>query len=842
MQRLLLPQAITFALSGLALSMPLLAQDEEASTTELDRIEVTGSRIKRTDIEAALPVTVIDRRQIELSGQINVADLLRNTSFNSFGSYRSQSGSSDQATAQISLRGLGASRTLVLIDGRRASKAGNTTGVVNDLNLLPLAAVERIEILSDGASALYGSDAIGGVINVITRRDFEGAEFRLGAGRPRSDGGDTDEMSVVFGASGDRGRIIAGASYNFRDLVYQRERPYWQSNPGDGQRFSTSTNYSVFGNTYQRLDNGLWIAGNCDLPAFRVFENDFFPGGGQLCTYDFSLIAANESTAKNTSVFSNADYQVNDDWSLYSRFTANRSESFGRYAPAPVALALPPNTANNPFDVPVALYHRFAALGPRDDTVETNAYDFLVGSRGRLGIVDLDLGGRLSINKSYKLGRNYLVNPIAVQYLIDGTYDATDPFGNPADVLNSMKATITRDSLFRQEEIYAIASGDLWEMGGGAAGYSLGAEYRKELYEDVFDSLSSAGAIGGSAGNSAGGGRNVRSAFAEVLLPILPEFELNLAGRYDRYSDYGNDFSPKIAGRWQPNEIIVVRGSYGEGFRAPDLQQLTQQESTSAPNIIDLTACAALGLDPCPAIQQTERRRGNPDLVSENSKQFSLGVAVQPLDWLNFTLDYYDITIENRIAFYGAQILVNREFLGQPIPAGLGVVRNSAGAIVEIRTGFGNEGEVETRGADLNIQSRFDLGDWGQLRNQLQLGYVLDYTIDGPPELVGTNGAPDWRATLATDWTQGDFQFAWNVNAIDANESADATFILPTYVTHDVQLRWAAPWRGSIVVGVRNLGDKQPPIDLADPSSRQFNFSLYDSYGRVPYVRYEQSF
>lgn len=818
------------------------AQEEDAAEAQLERIEVTGSRIKRTDVEAALPVTVIDREQIELSGQTSVSDLLRNTTFNSFGSYRPQSGSSDQATAQISLRGLGSGRTLVLIDGRRASKGGNTTGVVNDLNLIPLAAVDRIEILSDGASALYGSDAIGGVINVITRRDFEGAEFRIGAGRPRMAGGDTDEMSVVFGASGERGRVIAGAAYNFRDIVFQRERPYWQSNSGDGTRFSTTTNYSPFGNTYQRLDSGLWVAGECDLPAFRVFQNDFFPGGGEICAYDFSLIAANEASAKNTSVFSNAEYQINDDWNLYSRFSASRNESFGRYAPAPVALVLPPNTANNPLDVTAVLYHRFAALGPRDNTIEGNAYDWLVGAQGQLGAFDLDFGARLSINSSINLGRNYVVNPIARQYLIDGTYNAADPFNNPPSVLSSMKATISRESTFRQEELFVSAAGDLWELGGGTAGYVFGMEYRKEVYADDYDSLSEAGVIGGSAGNSAGGGRNVRSAFAEVLLPLTDNLELDIAGRQDRYSDYGSDFSPKVALRWQPLEQLVLRASFGEGFLAPNLQQLTAQESTSAPTVLDLTGCAQLGLNPCPAIQQTERRRSNPDLVSETSKQWSLGLAWQPLDWFDTTLDYYAISIDNRIAFYGAQTLLNREFQGQPIPPGLGVVRNSAGAIVEILTGFGNEGRVETSGLDLNARARFGLADWGSLSHQLQVSYVLDYVIDGGPDLVGSNSAPAWRATLNNDWQFSDYTLAWNISAIDRNASGDGTFALPTHVVHDLQLRWAAPWNGSLVVGVRNLGNKQPPIDLADPSGRQFNFNLYDGYGRVPYVRYEQRF
>lgn len=176
-KRNLLSNAVRLGLTASAVSLmglvsaPVFAQDEEAADDEgktMERIEVTGSRIKRADVEGSLPITVIDRQDIDASGDTNVADFLRNTTFNSFGSFRPQSGSSAQSFAEVSLRGLGGSRTLVLIDGRRAP-VSPTTGSGQDLNSIPLAAVERIEILSDGASAIYGSDAIGGVVNIITR-------------------------------------------------------------------------------------------------------------------------------------------------------------------------------------------------------------------------------------------------------------------------------------------------------------------------------------------------------------------------------------------------------------------------------------------------------------------------------------------------------------------------------------------------------------------------------------------------------------------------------------------------------------------------------------------------
>ncbi|MFT5669869.1 MAG: iron complex outermembrane receptor protein, partial [Glaciecola sp.] len=225
------------SMSVLSLSGAAVAQEEAEVEESVEKIQVTGSRIRRADMEGSLPVTVIDRAAIEFSGQTSVADLLRNTSFNSTGSFRPQSGSSAQGVSSVNLRGLGASRTLVLIDGRRLPKSPST-GSSQDLNAIPVAAVERVEILTDGASAIYGSDAIGGVINIITRKDFNGVEIKLGASQIEHEGGDREEGSVVFGTSTDKASIIGGVSWNKRDIVFARDFPWY--NPGG----------SIYGNSF----------------------------------------------------------------------------------------------------------------------------------------------------------------------------------------------------------------------------------------------------------------------------------------------------------------------------------------------------------------------------------------------------------------------------------------------------------------------------------------------------------------------------------------------------------------------------------------------------------------
>ena len=235
-------QALSVIFGGLAISPIALAQQSTPAATE-QKVEITGSRLRRADTEGALPVTVITRAQIEASGQVSVAELMRETTLSSFGNTKPQSGSSGQALADIDLRGLGSNRTLVLVDGRRISKAP-FSGQSQDLNTVPLAAVERIEILSDGASAIYGSDAIGGVVNIITRKNFNGVQLTYGQGKPEVEGGATSEFSLLWGASGAKGRMFAGISASERGMIYTRD-----------QIGGSTQGVSSFGNNYQKLNS-----------------------------------------------------------------------------------------------------------------------------------------------------------------------------------------------------------------------------------------------------------------------------------------------------------------------------------------------------------------------------------------------------------------------------------------------------------------------------------------------------------------------------------------------------------------------------------------------------------
>jgi iron complex outermembrane receptor protein len=842
-----------------ATSLAVFAQDDaDEESAELDRVTVTGSRIKRSDVEGALPVTVIDREDIELTGESNAADLLRGLTFNSSGSYRSQSGNSFQGAALINLRGIGSSRSLVLVNGRRLP-VGPQIGSAQDLTNIPMGAIERIEVLTDGASAVYGSDAIGGVVNVILRKDFTGAEAMIGAGSVDPEGGDREEGSAVFGASNSTSRIIAGVSWNDRDIIFARDFDWY--NPGA----------SVYGNSYTTLGNFDWASfpGGCSASeAFYLFGSpNAHDGSGQRCAYNFALVSADESSTKQKGIWFDAEHEFADEWRVYGVGRYSKTDSFGRYAPVPDSsywydAPIPVDSPNNPSNPASAMYnpaafpdgtepvhwwHRFDALGNRDNYVDNEVLDFVGGITGYFGDFEVDLGVRRTKSKTFDIGYNYLVVTTAVNYIADGTYDLQNPRDNPDNVLNAMKATISRIAQFEEDEAYASVAFDLFDLPAGPVQWFVGAETRSNVYVDQYDSLSEAGAIGGSAGNSAGGSREVDAFYFENLLPITDTFEMGLAARYDKYSDYGSDTSPKISGRWQALDSLMLRASYGEGFHAPSLDILTQKDSFSADSVSDPQSCIAQGQPADCTLQIQSTYVANPNLESENSQQVSFGVVWEPIDWFSIAFDYYDIEIENLITTFGSTTILAREQAGDPIPPGLGVTRDPAtGNIIALTAGYGNEGTLETDGFDINAQFSMDLFS-GLLASNLQVSYINNYSFDGGRNRVDDPGLPQARANLWTNYQIGDFQFAWNVNYI-ADQCDDFTAAdgcvghVPSWVTNDFQANWYTPWNGRVTVGVQNAANKTPPIGVGAFGSRDYDFNLYNGFGRIVYWRYKQTF
>ncbi|HUR40737.1 MAG TPA: TonB-dependent receptor, partial [Verrucomicrobiae bacterium] len=835
--------------------------DKDKDATELETMEVTGSRLGRADIEGALPVATITRADIETSGFTSVAELLRNTTFNSLGAFRAQSGSSAQGLVTVDLRGLGSERTLVLIDGRRAPKAPFSPSA-QDLNAVPLAAVERIEVLKDGASAIYGSDAIAGVINIITRKDYTGASLSYQEQTTDRVGGDSHGGQFMSGISSEKGSLVFGASFFSRDIIFARDSLF--NTPGAS---FFSNNYYLSGfvdaNSDYIDDNtghpyyGA-VSGGCPNsdPAFFTYANQI---GGINCGYNFNLVAADEAETGNKGVFARTSYKITDDWTMNMAGSVSRATSFGRYAPSlnDVAIVVPAGSPNNPFaDQDIYLYHRFAGLGTRDNDTDANVYDLSGSFEGTFGDFTVTTGSRYNEYQFYELGKNYVVLPIASQYIIDGTYDIYDPsVNNPSSVLNAMKATINRASYWKTLEYYAEGTMPLFPMPGGSARLAVGAEYRTEKYFDQYDSLSEGGAIGGSSGNSSGTNRKVKAGFAEMLLPIVDIWEVSLSGRYEDYNDVGENFAPKISTRVQPVDRFTLRASAGTGFRAPSLDIISALPAFSAePLRNDAQTCAAVGgtfnaatFNCSRSTQVSTTIISNPNLQAEDSTQYGLGFAVDITDALDVSLDYYNISIEDAISYLSPSQLVDLLNRGRPLPAGFSITRALTGKITGAVAGYANQGEFNTSGLDLAVNLGQELGAAGRISSNLNFVYILEYTYDVTGveiDPLGEPATPQYRATLHNTYSLGGLAVALNANHIaKQNENTAAGGEVPSYTTWDAQIGYELPFLGGtqLAVGAINLFGREPSPNSAF-DGRDYNFYLYDQYGTQPYFKLVQKF
>jgi iron complex outermembrane receptor protein len=866
-----LTSAINYALLttlGVAATSTVAAQEEATTggTTDLDRIQVTGSRLKRAQIEGALPVTVISRDDIEISGKTTVADLLQSSTFNSFGSFRPTSGSSAQSVSEVSLRGLGSGRTLILIDGRRAPTAPST-GQSQDLNSLPLAAVERVEILTDGASAIYGADAVGGVVNIITRKDFNGIEASYGIGTAKNTG-DTENGSVIFGTSDDRGRMMAGVSWASREIQYMRDIPWLEGEKGpssNANNFYVPATNPVTG----AVTPGKFISavpGGCTNPGFWM--------DGATCRYDYMLVAGATAAIDQKAAFARGDYQINEDWSAYLTANVTRVGSFGRFAPTlpDNGIFIPANTVNNPTGQDVVLKHRFAALGTRDTETTTTNYDVNLGFNWQVNDrVALDFGARTAQSQYVEIGRNFVNVPLAAEAIVSGEYNIYDPINTPEDVLAKIRATTSRDSLDKQNQVYAVATIDLFGMSGGTSSMAVGAEHTDETFQDLYDAASEAGLIGGSSGNSSSGKRRQSAVYAEWLLPVTDAFEVDLAARYDKFNDFGNSFVPKVSFRYQPLDNLTLRASYGEGFRAPPLTLMNSEPAFSADTVVDADTAAQFGQPPTSALQINGLRVATADLEAEESKQWSIGAVWDPADWVSMKLDYYNIEITNQISFFSAQEVINRERDGTYLPSNLFSTRDPiTNALLEVRAGYANEGFVKTSGLDFNTVTRFDLGGYGSLSNNLQVSWINNYETGGPnsdtTDFIGTTDVPKWRASLVNQWEKGDFSLAWTINAFDQTESYTLELLRDEYgytcqdlvdfgydnggtsscsgqafITHDVAASVNTPWGGKVTIGAINVTNKAPRLDRFGFTPPWYNDQLYSGFGRELYFRYTQT-
>ncbi|KPM82867.1 TonB-dependent receptor [Pseudoalteromonas lipolytica] len=605
--------AIAFgAASTSAFSVSAVAADEGAEKVE--RIEVTGSRIRSTDLETAQPIQTISREDIANQGFTSVIDLIENMS--AAGSppiSRSEPLVSGENVGgnYVNLRNLGASRTLVLINGKRL---GITTSGYQDISAIPMGMVERIDVLKDGASAMYGSDAMAGVVNIITRKNYEGLEFTVYGGGYDDGDGEKKNISMVTGFSGEKGSITLGAEWRDESDVWARDRSFSEvSYPG----YDIPNNRTLVGQ-YGRFyyNDQWWVAkrpGNAS--SFDDFEPQTYENGSSNSIDQMHL----ETPLSARSLYISSNYDITDSVSFtsdigYSEREALRQVAGYPYQSASDGFVLSGDSYFNPVGEDVSFTRRGWEV-PRTTESNQDTLRFTAALEGSFELAnryfDWDVGGVYSKSTTVQVDNGNFYKPAieaatgpsflnASGEVQCGTED--DPISsaecvawNPlagfgaGPVENSLADPDVQDFLYptlhyrgeTQTTMYfANISGLLAELPAGSLTFAVGTEYRKESGEYNPDALAQLGQSTTLASGATGGGYDVTEGYAELNVPILSDvvgaksLNVSLATRYSDYSTFGDTTNSKVGIEWRPTDDLLVRGTWAEGFRAPTISNL----------------------------------------------------------------------------------------------------------------------------------------------------------------------------------------------------------------------------------------------------------------------------
>lgn len=817
---------------------PLAVEEKK----DVERVEVTGSHIKRIETEGASPVQTITRKDMEKSGYNSVGDVLRDTAVNTFGSGRETNNSTAAGNAEVDLRGLGSSNTLVLLNGQRLPTDAITGAV--DLNLIPEAAIERVEILKDGASAIYGSDALGGVVNIITRKDFSGSQISTNMVSPEQRGGRKNDVSLVNGFNSGRLSMVNVVQYRNNQAVYSRDRAW--SSKGVSSIGATPA-YSAGGGPSHLLP------GSC--PPDQIKHT----GNGDFCTFKYSDYSAELPELKQISLLSESNIEVSSKVKMTARIMGGQREVRTVLAPAPGNFDLKGGTlvdqlgpGNTPLpgvgagdDLTVSM--RTVSNGNREDRTTTYNVNALVGANIQTG-KDWAVDVATSHNdvQSRKVGINGYTLKSAFVKQIEAGCSPFDP-ARPCNFSNAQYVPVeaTRSQLTTLD---VKTSGELAQLTTGPLGLAIGAQTTYAKYIDSFDDASVNDEVFGNAGSSGRGDRSTRSAFVELSLPVTSKLELQLAERYDHFSDFGDTANPKAALLYRMTKSLLLRGSAGTGFKAPLMQDLYAASSIGYPGFIDHKACnmerAAGGATPSCEVQQYQvTSGGNKGLREEKSESYSVGAVFEPSKEFNIGADLFQIKNKNVVGIDYEDVTLAETQGVDPSQYGVIVHRNNQGYIDDIEAPLQNLSRQEIAGFDLS--SSYQLKRVRLSTDHTQMFYFKEQGFPGLPfrNKLGEHGRPAWRNSTALAYRPAERH---DVGLIAITTASQQKYVpekgrLRSYTQLDLQYAFKSKGWGTFLAGVKNVMGTTPPIDDTDPTS-PLNTSLYDQIGRQYFTGYKATF
>jgi iron complex outermembrane recepter protein len=860
-----------------------------APTALAQRVEITGSSIRQISSETALPVTVLKTDELAKAGVTNAEQAMAFITSNQsvLNSASSLSGANGGAS-YADLRGLGAGRTLVLVNGKRMvnNPYDGGVGTAVDLNTIPYGAVERIEVLNDGASAIYGSDAVAGVINFITRREFQGLRLEGSLSQPtQSGGGQSYDVSATggIGSLTEQGWNLFG-SIAFRGQASLRATDRSFSNtayiPSRGVDFTSGRSSPA--NYFQDASG---VVSNPSLPDCNPPTS--FPSPFGDCGFNYVRFMDTVPQQYQLNMMAKGSYAVDSNNTVSLEYLQGNNKLTARSAPTTLDNVQMPSTSpffpggpglggvpgtpantDPAFDPnsPIGVYWRTTDLGSRKSVFDTKTDRFLLDWQGTHNRWDYSVAALTANSNSKHSFEGGYVSSSAMDAGLAGTPlqtgGAAAPWLNPfgpqtpeglAFMRNQQILGQVQEAEGRLWGVKADASGEIYKLPAGPLTMAVGLEYYRDKvdYTNNLTLIREAASSGLESAVDSSGSRNWTGLFVEFNVPVVKELELNLALRYDNYSDFGSTTNPKAAFRWTPAKELLVRGSINTGFRAPSLFEVYSPPSTTntANFYDDPVLCpggnAVPGADPfrdCGAqfgTQSKIQQSGNRNLDPETSTAWGIGLVFQPTASSTLSVDYWNYTIKDSLGTIGEEAL-----FGDPTKYASNFVRcsqlspserpnfescdnpGSVDPLAYVADPYVNLGTYKTSGLDFTAAWRSAATDYGRFSVGWQATYVLqyEYQLDAGGVYnnnLGTyfNGQPvsRYRQVLNLGWQQG----PWLVNLINRYTRGynDENFVDPEFYnrvgsvnTWDLAATWSGSKNLSVTAGLTNLFNQDPPF------------------------------
>lgn len=754
------------------------AESSADETTRLSTVTVTGSRLPASAAQGAQQVVVYTRQEIARSGQTTAAEFLNTlpvvSSTVTEGGFDTFGGA---GTAR--LRGLPVGSTLVLLDGRvvEGSGANQSHGSPFDLNTIPVSAIERVEVVPEAASAVYGSDAIGGVINIILRKDLDGGQASIVAAGPTQGGYHDSTASLAWGKNFEGGNVTFVGSFQARGELSTAERDITANR--DYRRFGGNDNrltncdpgnvYSADGGRLPGLSSS--FAGIPQSNGSALTPANFVTTSGVLnkCSPASALVPKSK---RGTELF-NGYYDLTDKTQAFFQAMFSQVEQDAESTPATVSkVRVPAQNPYNPFGVPVLVDYAFNSEGPRKSAVGTQFFSRLLG--GLKGLWIDHWNWEVAVWQSYDHTRysetQFNTSALSTALSSADPTQSVNLFSSatPAwrEVLNKIEFDNPGYTSSKLQTVNAFVRGTLLDLPSGAVDVVFGGEYNHER-QSLF-----APAEGMARPNTFS--RNVRSVFAETRIPLLAatkdsvagdRLTLTMAGRYDRYSDFGSKFTPEGGLEFRPVDTLLLRASYGKAFKAPDLRAVY-----ASPSIVGPLAIAPDALRGGEIVNSTIEFGGNPNIRPQTGTSRTFGVvwSSDAVPDLQVGVSNFRVTQNNRIVLPNPSFLVQSpgafpaELIVRAPPTVEDIAKGFPGKIVRIDARYINFGALIVEGNDLEVKYKLNTSA-GVFTPSLALTNVYKYQSATPgaslQDRLGFASqdafATRWKATAALDWASG---------------------------------------------------------------------------------------